>query len=115
MTGEGKVEGYYDEAAGFCDFENIVDILLPAVRARRDAAPLSPPPPPLDAKMTETLGNGAIPNLVDVARKAALSVAIAAPDDQHHRKAYEKLLVHYFPSTCDLTNWVHSLGVATVV
>ena len=47
--------------------------------------------------------------------KAAQAAAAAATEHIQNNKAYDKLSVPSVPQSGDMTNWVYSLGTATVV
>ena len=54
-------------------------------------------------------------DFVSAARKAAQAAAAAATEHTQNNKAYEKLSVPSSPTSGEMTNWVDSLGTATVV
>ena len=54
-------------------------------------------------------------DFVSAARKAAQAASLAATEHSQNNKAYEKLSVPSFPKSGEMTNWVYSLGTATVV
>jgi len=98
---EGEYEEYEDdglhqwyEVAGVGDMEY-------QDRVQKAAAPLARVQDPQTAP----------PDIVHVARKAAHAAAI---ERSINHKVYEKLSVHPFPRSGDMTNWIYSLGIATV-
>ncbi|MFM7979633.1 MAG: hypothetical protein ACKPKO_09990, partial [Candidatus Fonsibacter sp.] len=53
------------------------------------------------------------PDIVIAAKKAAQAAAME--HSLNNNKAYEKLSVPPFPRSGEMTNWIYSLGIATVV
>ena len=91
----------HPEAAGVGD-------LVYGERVCPAAAPLTGPLTKSDLSQEPT-------DYVSAARKAAQAAAAAATEHSQNNKAYAKLSVPSFPKSGEMTNWVYSLGAATVV
>ena len=79
------------DAAGVGALGDIPEALTHAEKMRRVGSSRSPP---LDGRAA-SVDKGSL-NLVDAAKKAALSAALTSHDVQHHHKAYEKFGVPPF-------------------
>ena len=101
------LDQWYRDETGYPDAAGVGTIGY-GERVRRAAAPLTIP-------QTTTDGFAGPTDFVSAARKAAHSAATAATEHSQNNKAYEKLRVPTVPKCGETTNWMYSLGTATVV
>ena len=116
----GNDEGDYEQCEEHDDLDNLyrsdaghpdavgVGALDYDERVRQAAAPLGGPQIKIDAFPGAT-------DCVSAARKAAQAAAAAATEHNQNNMARAKLSVPSFPKSGEMTNWVYSLGTATVV
>ena len=101
------MDQWYHDETGYPEAAGVGPIDY-AERVRHASAPLRGPQKTADCPTGPT-------DFISAARKAAQAAATAATEHSQNNKAYEKLSVPSFPKSGEMTNWIYSLGTATVV
>jgi hypothetical protein len=102
-----ELDHWYHDETGYPDAAGVGPIDY-GERVRRASAPLQGPHTTSDCPTGPT-------DFISAARKAAQAAATAANEHSQNNKAYENLSVPSFPKSGEMTNWIYSLGTATVV
>ena len=104
---QDELDQWYRDETGYPEVAGIGPIDY-GERVRRASAPLRGPQKTTDGSTGPT-------DFISAARKAAQAAATAATEHSQNNKAYEKLSVPSFPESGEMTNWIYSIGTATVV
>ena len=104
---QDELDQWYHDETGYPEAAGVGSIDYDE-RVRRASAPLRGP-------QTTTDGSTGPTDFISAARKAAQAAATAATEHSQNNKAYEKLSVPSFPKSGEMTNWIYSMGTATVV